>query len=118
MKTLLIVDDSDHIRRLIASLVGDLAETVVECSDGIEALAAYTRHRPDWVLMDIKMKHLDGIAATKLIRVAYADARIMIVTDYDDANLRDAALQAGAREYVVKDDLLSLRRILQGKEIV
>ena len=117
LKTILIVDDNDEIRRLIATLVSDLADTIVECSDGSEALAAYSKHLPEWVLMDIKMGNLDGIAATKKIKAKFADAKIMIVTDYDDANLREAALRAGAREYVVKEDLLALRLILQGRQV-
>src|SRR5262245_29713711 len=91
LQCLLIVDDSNEMRRLIAALVSDLAESVVECSDGAEALAAYTEHHPDWVLMDIKMPHVDGIAATRQIVAAFATARVMIVTDYDDAKLREAA---------------------------
>jgi len=98
--------------------VSDLADTVVECSDGAEALEAYMKYQPEWVLMDLKMKLVDGIAATEQIKSNYSDAKIMIVTDYDDANLRETALRAGAREYVVKEDLLALRLILQGKEIV
>lgn len=109
---LLIVEDNTEMRRLIASLVRDLAEAINECSDGAEALSAYTKHRPDWVLMDIKMKELDGIAATKQIIEAFPGAQIMIVTDYDDAKLRAAARGAGACEYVVKEDLFALRRIL------
>ena len=118
MRTLLIVDDNDHIRRLISNLVWDLADSVIECCDGSEAVAAYTQHHPDWVLMDIKMTHVDGLDATRQIVAADPAAKVMIVTDFDDANLREAALRAGAREYVVKEDLLALRLILQGKEIV
>jgi DNA-binding NarL/FixJ family response regulator len=58
---------------------------------------------------------ISGLAATRQIIAAFAEAKIMIVTDYDDAKLREAAYQAGAREYVLKEDLLSLRRILQRK---
>ncbi len=115
LKCLLIVDDSDQMRRLIAALVSDLTESIVECGDGDEALAAYTEHQPDWVLMDIRMPHVDGIAATRQIVSAFAEANVMIVTDYDDANLREAARQAGAREYLLKEDLLSVRRVLQRK---
>ncbi len=117
VKTILIVDDSDHIRRLIKNLVWDLAETIVECTDGSEAFAAYQKHNPDWVLMDVKMKMVDGIDATRQIKMEYPDAKIMIVTDFDVADLREAAFRAGAREYVVKEDLLSLRRILQGRQV-
>ena len=113
---LLIVEDNSEMRRLIASLLRDLAESINECSDGAEALSAYTKHRPDWVLMDIKMDGLDGIAATKQIIEAFPGAQIMIVTDYDDAKLREAARSAGACEYVTKEDLLALRRILSAPQ--
>lgn len=116
MQCLLIVDDSLEMRRLIAALVSDLTETIVECRDGSEALAAYTQHHPDWVLMDIRMPQVDGLAATRQIVAAFGEARVMIVTDYDDPKLREAARQAGACEYVLKEDLRSLRRILQRKE--
>jgi two-component system NarL family response regulator len=109
---LLIVEDNDQMRLLIKCLVGNIADLVVECRDGAEALAAYSEHRPDWVLMDIKMGQVDGIAATRQIRALFPSARIMIVTDYDDARLRKAARSAGACEYVLKEDLLALREIL------
>lgn len=102
------------MRRLIKSMVTDLADAIDECSDGGEALAAYTEHRPDWVLMDIKMKEVDGIAATRNITSRFPDAHVMIVTDYDDEKLREAARLAGACEYVAKEDLFAMRRILSG----
>ncbi|MCA1849471.1 MAG: response regulator transcription factor [Acidobacteria bacterium] len=114
MMKILIVEDNASMRRLIKSIVADLADVVNECSDGAEALAAYTKHRPDWVLMDIKMKELDGIAATRSITALFPGAHVMIVTDYDDEKLREAARSAGACEYVVKEDLFALRRILCG----
>jgi CheY-like chemotaxis protein len=109
---LLIVEDNANMRRLIKGLVDDLAETINECSDGAEALAAYVEHRPDWVLMDIKMERLDGIAATRQIIAAFPDAQIVMVTDYADAKSRAAASAAGACAYVVKEDLFVLRAIL------
>ena len=111
---LLIVDDSYDMRRLIMGLLADLAETIYECSDGAEAVAAYEAHRPDWVLMDIKMKEVDGIVATRRIKARWPSAQIVIVTDYDDATFRQAAHDAGADEYVVKDSLFDLRRLLAG----
>ena len=68
---LLIVDDNAEMRRLITRLVGDLAETINECSDGAQALIAYREQQPDWVLMDIKMPGLDGSAATRQIIAAF-----------------------------------------------
>ena len=112
---LLIVDDNADMRRLIMGLVRDLAETINECSDGADALAAYIEYQPDWVLMDIKMARLDGIAATRQLIAAFPEAQIVIVTDYGDAKLRAAAKAAGARAYVVKEDLFVLRGILGNK---
>ena len=111
---ILIVEDNPTIRRLIRSIVTDLAEEIHECSDGSEALAAYDARRPDWVLMDIKMKELDGLAAARQIKAAYPDANIVIVTNFDEADLREAARAAGAKAYVVKEDLFVLREILSG----
>jgi CheY-like chemotaxis protein len=109
---LLIVEDNDQMRRMIVKLVHGLAEHTYECSDGAEALPAYTMHRPDWVLMDVKMKEMDGISATRQIKASYPKANIMIVTDYDDPDLREAARKAGACEFVTKENLFDVRRIL------
>ncbi|MGH9838430.1 MAG: response regulator [Blastocatellia bacterium] len=89
-----------------------MTEAFTECSDGVQALDAYRQHHPDWVLMDIKMKEMDGLAATRQIKAAFPQARIVIVTGYDDARLREAARSAGACAYVHKENLLELRQIL------
>jgi DNA-binding NarL/FixJ family response regulator len=109
---ILIVDDSQPMRELIKMTLCGVAEIVGECSDGADALAAYERLRPDWVLMDIGMKNVDGITATRQIIAAYPEARIMIVTDYNDDSLRRAAFDAGASQYVVKENLLDILEIL------
>lgn len=114
MLNLLIVDDNRAMRSLIKSIIADLAGEVSECDDGAEALSAYAECRPDWVLMDIRMKELDGISAARQIRAAFPDAHIVLVTAYDDGELRREARRAGACEYVLKENLLDLRRILGG----
>ena len=112
MMKLLIVEDSAQMRRMMKSLVSDLATELYECADGAEALSAYREHRPDWVLMDIKMGEVDGLEATREIISAFPEARICIVTNYDDDELREAARKSGACDYVLKDQLLEVRRIL------
>jgi two-component system, chemotaxis family, chemotaxis protein CheY len=109
---IMIVEDSPQMRRTLKRFVSDLATAVYECGDGAEALAAYAAHRPDWVLMDIEMKNTDGLTATRQIKTMFPEAKVMIVTNYDDAELREAARSAGACEYVVKENLLDVRRIL------
>jgi DNA-binding NarL/FixJ family response regulator len=110
---LLIVEDSPSVRRVIRSIVAMLADEIYECEDGADALSAYVAHKPEWTLMDIAMKNTDGITATKLIKDQYPDAKIIIVTDFDEADLRESALQAGACGYVLKENLLELRRLLE-----
>lgn len=113
MISLLIAEDNEKMRRLLKSLLGDLVSAVWECGDGGEAVTVYNRHRPDFVVMDIRMKLMDGITATRQIKAADPAARIIIVTDYDHADLREAAQQAGACAFVVKENLLELVRIVQ-----
>lgn len=113
---LLIVEDNLPMRRLIRWLTEDLFTEVSECGDGADAATLYETVRPDWVLMDIQMNDVNGIAATRRIISDHPEARIVIVTDYDDAALRAAAAEAGACAYVLKEDLLRLRQLLIQQE--
>lgn len=112
---LLIVEDNAGMRRLIKSVVFDLADDVVECEDGADALQAYADFLPDWVLMDIKMPKMDGLTATLTIKNTFPDANICIVTDYGDQKTRAAANAAGASAYVVKEELHKLRAIISSR---
>ena len=113
---LLIVDDNATIRRLIADIVLPLAGEIRQCADGETAVSEYRSHKPDFVLMDIRMREMDGLEATKRIRAADPSARIVIVTNYDDDALRQAAIGVGACGYVLKDRLLDLVGTLEGLE--
>ena len=109
---LLIAEDNAAMRQLICSIVADLADGIVECSNGAEAVAAYGEHHPDWVLMDLRMDVMDGLQATRAIKAQWPDARVVIVTSYNDAKLRVEASRAGACRYVLKEELLSLRQLI------
>ena len=110
---LLIVEDNAQMREMIKFFLRDLAEEIVERGDGAEALAAYREFAPDWVVMDIGMDKLDGLRATRQIIAAFPLARIVILTQYDDTALRQAAREAGAQAYFTKDNLLPLRQALE-----
>lgn len=112
---LLIVEDNTRMRGLIRSLVAGLAEEIYECSDGGEVLEIYSRRLPDWVLMDIELEDVDGLTASRQLMQEYPLARILIVTSHDDDDLREQAQQIGARGYILKENLLEVRRLLDSR---
>jgi DNA-binding NarL/FixJ family response regulator len=101
------------MRRLLGRVVSDLCGVVVECEDGADARAAYEIHRPEWVLMDIEMSRMDGITATRDLLQTFPEARVVIISKHDDEQLRAAAHSAGACGYVLKDNLITVRELLE-----
>jgi len=108
----LLVDDNPAMRALIRSLVEGVSSAVHECADGESALGLYARIHPDWVLMDVRMGGMDGIAATRAIRQSDPLARVIIVTEHQEEHYRRAAAAAGAEGFVLKDHLLDLPHLL------
>jgi CheY-like chemotaxis protein len=109
---ILIVDDNNQVRRMIRNLVEDLDVDFCECEDGSEALSAYRENHPDWVLMDVQMKEMDGLTATRQIKSFFPKAKVIILTNHSDAKTRQAAMDAGASEFVGKENLIALRDII------
>jgi DNA-binding NarL/FixJ family response regulator len=110
---LLIVEDNPTVRRLIRRAIAEIADEMVERNDGAEALEAYEAYRPDIVLMDVKMPLMDGLAATRQLVGKYPRAKVVIVTDYNDDDLRQEAHDAGACAYALKHNLTDLEEIVQ-----
>jgi DNA-binding NarL/FixJ family response regulator len=109
---ILVVDDSAPFRALIRAMLAAVTRDIDECEDGADAAAAYAHNRPDVVLMDIRMKRMDGFVATRTIITQDPSAKIVIVSSYDDEALRKAAGDAGACGYALKDDLASLTPLI------
>ena len=113
----LIVDDDRAMRELIKRIIGDRADEFCECESEQDALAVFCAGSagvlPDWVLMDIRITDGDGLTATQRITAAHPEARVLIVTSYNDASLREAACKAGARGYVLKENLMELQQWLR-----
>ena len=102
---LLIVDDQRLMRdglRTLMELEPDL-EVAGEAEDGLGALEQYAALQPDVVLMDIRMPRLDGVEATRRLRQRYPEARVIILTTFDDDALVFDGLRAGALGYLLKD---------------
>jgi CheY-like chemotaxis protein len=109
---LLIADDNENMRKMLKNICSHLFYKILECDDGDLAVDIYKDEKPDWVLMDIKMNRMDGIEATKIINEKYPDAKIIVVSQYDDKSIIDAAMNSGAVEFVGKDDLSIIEKII------
>jgi DNA-binding NarL/FixJ family response regulator len=109
MMKVLIADDNASMRRMIRTVIQSVAEEIFECADGREAVETFNRICPDWVLMDFGMPQLDGLQATRQIMAGHPQAQILLVTQHDDDDLRQAASEAGVKGFVLKDNLFSLR---------
>jgi DNA-binding NarL/FixJ family response regulator len=115
--SVLLVDDEALVRtglRMILETADDLA-VVGEAGDGRSAVDAVSRHRPDVVLMDIRMPRLDGLAATATIRSAAHPPAVIVLTTFDSDDEVFQALEAGAVGFLLKDtppaDLLRAIRV-------
>ena len=101
----LVVDDQALFREALATLLGARPEVEVvgEAGDGQQALERAAALQPDVVLMDLHMPVLDGIAATRRLRVEQPGVRVLALTTFDDDEDVFAALRAGALGYLLKD---------------
>ncbi|MEV0188718.1 response regulator transcription factor [Kitasatospora purpeofusca] len=101
----LVADDQTVVREGIVMLLGLLPgiEVVGAAADGEEAVALVARHRPDVVLMDLRMPRCDGVEATRRIRAGYPGTEVVVLTTYADDESLFPALRAGARGYLTKD---------------
>ncbi len=101
----LLADDQRLVRESLGTLLGllDGIELVASAADGEEAIELAERHRPEVVLMDLRMPRLDGIEATRQLRERQPDVRVIALTTYADDESVLGALRAGARGYLTKD---------------
>jgi|SRR6516165_3107564 CheY-like chemotaxis protein len=107
---ILIADDSAEMRRCVRNVMA-LGHEFIECSNGQEAVTAFSLHHPDWVLMDVEMPGQDGLSAASEIRAEHPEARIVFVTAFDEQRLRAAAALLG-QGYVVKSNLERINQII------
>ncbi len=122
MIKVLLVDDQAMVRaglRMILDSEPDI-EVCCEVEEGERAAAAVTEHRPDIVLMDIRMPGMDGLAATEEVLAADPDTKVVILTTFDLDEYVYGALKAGASGFLLKsadgDTLVDSVRIIAGGE--
>jgi CheY-like chemotaxis protein len=108
IEKLLIVDDHAPTRQWLRGALASPTRTITESTDGAEAVTAFAAQQPDWVLMDIDMKPMDGLTATRLIKQSFPNARIIVVTNHATTFIRAEAEKAGAIYFLEKQDLWRL----------
>lgn len=102
-KTVLIVDDIAFVRKTLSEILTQAHFHVVgEASDGAEAIAQFTKLKPDVVTMDIVMPQMSGIEATRRILKTDKDARVIIVSAMGQESLVMEAINVGARDFLLK----------------
>jgi len=122
---ILIADDHPLMREGIAALLAhqDGIAVVAMASDGLDAVAQFTRHRPDLCLLDLQMPVSDGVAAIIGIRQLQIDAKIIVLTTFGGDARVAAALRAGAAAYLLKDVLgtelvATIRAVCAGQQVI
>lgn len=122
---ILIADDHALVREGIAAFLkmSDEVEVVGEAADGVEAIEAVKKHRPDIILLDISMPRLGGLEAMGEIRNISPDTKVLVLTQYEDPVYVRRFFKAGAAGYLLKkavgtDLLEALKALAEGKVYV
>lgn len=109
---ILIVEDNSLMRKEIVEMVKGKDNEVLECDDGIYVESIYKSSKPDIIFMDIRMKLMNGLEATKNLTEKYPAAKVIIVTNNADKKLIEKAFKSGAKGYLLKDNLSDIKNYL------
>lgn len=116
-KSVLVVEDSDETRAMLARMLHSEGYAPIEARNGVEALEKVGNYLPDLIIMDLNMPHLDGLTTTERIRqyrAKHSSIPIVAITAFDTYGMKEAAFEAGCNEYLLKpldlDELGSLLR--------
>ncbi|MGC5027095.1 response regulator [Tsukamurella sp. DT100] len=121
---LVLVDDQDLVRLGLRRILRrrDGFEVVGECADGDEVAAVVTAEDPDVVLMDLRMKRVSGMEATRRLTASAGAPPVLVLTTFRDDDLLSEALRAGASGFVLKDspaeELIRAVRLVAAGEAV
>jgi CheY-like chemotaxis protein len=112
---LLVVDDHAALRRTVRQLFEGPQVTILEAESGEEAVKLFSAEHPDWVIMDMRMPGMGGLKATEALRKLDTHARVIVISQFTDAEYVEQARGAGAVEFVNKEDMSRLVEIIRGQ---
>lgn len=125
MISVVVADDQSLIRSSLRALLEDAEdiEVVAEAGDGAEAVRAVARHRPDVVVMDVRMPRVDGLEATRVIRRDHPGTAVVVLTTFDLDEYVFNAVRAGASGFLLKDGdadelVRGIRAAVSGEAVV
>ena len=113
---IMIVDDHADMRRMLRSIVSistNKQAEVIECEDGEEAVKQFSDQHPDYVLMDVQLKKMNGFEATEKIYENDPNASVIFVTSHNTSAFRTKAKILHAKGFVTKDNLSELDQLIQ-----
>lgn len=125
MIKVLIVDDQELIRQslqIVLEIEKDI-EVTAAVENGLEAIRAVRKKKPDVILMDIRMPEMDGVICTQIIKENYPDIKVIILTTFDDEEYVFNALKYGASGYLLKGistkELTdAIRKVIRGSAMI
>lgn len=112
---LLVVDDHEAFRQTVRQMFDSKSVQITEAGSGEEAVKVFATADPDWVIMDLRMPGMGGIKATEAIRKLAPEARVIVISQFSDAEYREQAREAGAVEFVNKEDVSLLSKIIRAQ---
>ena len=121
----MLVDDHSAFRQGLIALIGNESDlkVVAEAGDGRGAIEHYREHKPDVVLMDLRLPGVGGVEATIAIRKEFPEARVIVLTTFDTDEDIYRAIQSGAKSYLLKDTPYpeiadAIRSVIAGHQIL
>ena len=115
--TALIVDDNIKMRmaiqKMLKTQLTNKITRILECENGKDATELYIQHKPEWTIMDIKMPVMDGLEASRTILKSYPEAKIIILTQYDDPGYYELAQKIGIKAFVLKENLSDITTLIR-----
>ena len=102
---IMLVDDESHIRKFLSIVLKQVGATeVLECDNGLEAVAMYEKEQPDLVVLDVNMPGIDGLETLRRIKEKNEDCVAVVLTSIANRQTVEAAADSGAAHYIRKDN--------------